>query len=128
MNIYANVDEKDIEKLMFLFNRVYDELDNSDKLNFYLLTDPIPEILPYTPLSIHGSYKKYDFEKEYKKEINNNTKNKNKNNKNKMSRNNKVDNLKSTDTIQPKKNNIPVIKKEVKPKKISPILATLVRT
>ena len=120
MNIYANVDEKNIEKLMFLFNRVYDEMDNSDKLNFYLLTDPIPEILPYTPLSIHGSYKKYNFEKESKKE--------NKNNKNKMLRNNKISNTKSANIFLPKKNDIPKIKKEFKPKKINSKLASLVRT
>lgn len=123
MNIYANVDEKNIEKLMFLFNRVYDEMDNSEKLNFYLLTDPIPEILPYTPLSIHGSYKKYDFENEYKKE----NKNKN-NNKNKILKNNKISNIRSVNISLPQKKNTPVIKKEVKPKKVNSKLARLIRT
>lgn len=49
MNIYSTVDGNNIDKIIVLFNSVYENSNNKNDLNFYLLTDKIPDTLPFIP-------------------------------------------------------------------------------
>ena len=49
MNIYSTVDGNNIDKIIILFNSVYENSNNKNDLNFYLLTDKIPDTLPFIP-------------------------------------------------------------------------------
>lgn len=49
MNIYSSVDKNNIDKIICLFDSVYINSENKNSLKFYLITDDIPNILPYIP-------------------------------------------------------------------------------
>ena len=51
MNIYSCVDYKNIDKIIILFNSVYENADVKKRsmLRFYLLIDELPETFPYIP-------------------------------------------------------------------------------
>lgn len=49
MNIYSTVDKSNIDKIICMFNSVWENTTSKERLNFFLLTDEIPKNLPFIP-------------------------------------------------------------------------------
>lgn len=52
LNIYSCIDNKNIDKIIVLFNSVFENCSCKNNIKFYLIIDELPEIFPYIPEDI----------------------------------------------------------------------------